>query len=73
VIPPSVLERKIEKILRTKGQKLGLTAKRIRLFLRSLGYEASPAEIGWRLMGLRRKGRVVKAKRLWRIATYGGT
>jgi hypothetical protein len=74
MIPPSLLERKIERILRTRGQGLGLTAKRIRLILNSLGYDASPAEIGWRLMGLRRKGRVVKAgRRLWKLVTYGGT
>jgi hypothetical protein len=60
-------------ILKTKGQGLGLSVKTLRRILYSLGYcDVSHMEVTARLWELKREGRVVRNKRLWRVVTYGG-
>jgi len=66
------IEQEIEEILRKRGQGIGLTTRRLRLILYSLGYEMSPMEVTSRLWELKREGRVVREKRLWKVVTYGG-
>jgi hypothetical protein len=67
------IERKIEEILREKGQGIGLTVKRLRLILHSLGYEMTPMQITSKLWKLKQEGKVVKdRRRLWRLVIYGG-
>ena len=66
-------EEVVEKLIRERGGKLGLTSKRIRMFLRALGYECSPADVTWLMRRLHQKGKVKKdSQRLWRLVTYGG-
>ena len=67
------IERKIEEILRERGQGVGLTTKRLRLILLSLGYEMTPMQVTSKLWKLKREGKVVRdRRRLWKVVTYGG-
>jgi len=70
------LERKVEEVLR-RGGKIGLTARRIRIFLEREGVICTSGEVVSALFRLRREGKVVRASRrkvrpLWRLATFGG-
>jgi hypothetical protein len=66
------IDEVVKKVLWEKGGKVGLTSRRLRYFLYTLGYDVNKDELGWSLRRLREKGEVAKVSRkLWKVLTYG--